>query len=119
VLGGFSFFIGAKLFQDPAVLSKLVINVPHNVVRIRIEPVIEAVPAHIGAKLFVDPARKRFTAFLAIHHILFVSPEPLAARTVCIYFPELQYSEIHLRRPSARIFPFANGCKCFHMTING
>ena len=77
MLGSFGFFIGAKLFQNPAVLPKLVIDVSHDVVRIRIEPVVEAVPAHVGAKLFVDPTREGFTALLAIDHILFVSPDCL------------------------------------------
>ncbi|HWV28226.1 MAG TPA: hypothetical protein VN038_01180 [Dyadobacter sp.] len=77
MLGGFGFIIGAKLFQNPPILPELVINVSDNVVRIRIETVIEAVPAHIGAELFVDPTREGSTAFLAINHILFVLPDRL------------------------------------------
>lgn len=75
MLGCLGFVIGAKLFQDPAVLPELVINIPHNVMGIGIEAVVKGVPAHIGTKLFIDPAHKGFTAFLAIVHVFSVSPE--------------------------------------------
>jgi hypothetical protein len=52
---GFALFVGTKFFEYPAIAAKLIVNVPDDVVTVGIEPVVEAVPAHICAKFLVNP----------------------------------------------------------------
>ena len=67
------FLIRTKFFQYPAVFPQLVIHIPYHVIRIRIESVVIAIPAHIGAKFLINPSHQRLIAFQTVCHELFCS----------------------------------------------
>lgn len=61
--GDFTFSFRVGIQQNSAVFTQGVVNIPHDVVAVTVEAVVESAPALIGAKLLIGAAHDLIAAF--------------------------------------------------------